>query len=404
MTHRERVLAALRHEEADRVPIDFGGSRETTIVAVAYRRLRQHLGLPVDRIRVEDPSQHIAVVDEDVAREFDVDVRLISHEPRAWRSGTLPDGSLAEFPAGFMPERLDDGSQVTRDEAGRIRLLMPAGGHYFDPVYSPLADATSVDEIDRHVEAIETYDKTSYEDKSYAELGARAQALREETDAFLMGYFGGHIFQASQALRGWDTFLADLLLNRTFANALMARLVEANLARFARFAKTVGRWVDAVIFEDDLGAQDRPLLSPELYRRMVKPHHTRLYTFAKSTCSAYLFLHSDGAIAPLIPDFIEMGIDILNPVQVSAAGMDARRLKQEFGRSITFWGGGCDSQRVLPFGTTAEVTDEVKRRIDDLAPGGGFVFASIHNVQPEVPPENVVTMFRTAREYGVYRR
>ena len=220
----------------------------------------------------------------------------------------------------------------------------------------------------------------------------------------MTGYFGGHICQAGQGLRGWDTFLTDLLINRTFAEALMARLVDANIARFARFAETVGPYVDAVIFEDDLGAQDRPLLSPDLSRRMVKPHHSRLFAFAKSQCQAYVLFHSDGAVAPFIPDLIDMGIDALNPIQVSAGGMDTKALEREFGRSITFWGAGCDSQRVLPFGTTSEVADEVKRRIDDLAPGGGFVFAPIHNIQSEVPPENIVTMFRTAREYGVYAK
>ena len=153
---------------------------------------------------------------------------------------------------------------------------------------------------------------------------------------------------------------------------------------------------------DDLGMQDRPLLGPGLYRKMVKPHHARLFGFAKSRCDAYLLLHTDGAVAPFIPDFIEMGIDILNPVQVSATGMDSKGLKREFGGEIAFWGGGCDSQRVLPFGTPQQVADEVKRRIDDLAPGGGFVFAPIHNIQSEVPPENVVTRFETARAYGVY--
>ncbi|MGD2166078.1 MAG: uroporphyrinogen decarboxylase family protein, partial [Anaerolineae bacterium] len=170
---------------------------------------------------------------------------------------------------------------------------------------------------------------------------------------------------------------------------------------FERYAEAVGPYVDVVQFEDDLGMQDRPLLRPELYREMVKPYHGRLFRFVKSHCDAYVLLHTDGAVAPLIPDFIDMGVDILNPVQVSAAGMATETLKREYGDQITFWGGGCDSQGVLPFGTPEDVADEVKRRIDDLAPGGGYVFAPIHNIQPDVPSENVVAMYRTAREYGV---
>jgi uroporphyrinogen decarboxylase len=161
--------------------------------------------------------------------------------------------------------------------------------------------------------------------------------------------------------------------------------------------------VDVIHFEEDLGMQDRPLIGPMLYRQMIKPYHEKLFRYAKSRCDAYILLHTDGAVAPLIPDFIEMGVDAVNPVQVSAAGMDTKALKRAFGQDITFWGAGCDSQVVLPFGAPQEIADEVKRRIDDLAPGGGYVFSPIHNVQAGVPPENVVAMFEAAREHGIYR-
>jgi uroporphyrinogen decarboxylase len=195
-----------------------------------------------------------------------------------------------------------------------------------------------------------------------------------------------------------------LLTNRPLAEALLDHLAEANVRRFERFARTVGRYVQVIHFEDDLGMQDRPLLRPELYRQTVKPYHARLFRYAKANCDAYLLLHTDGAVAPFIPDFIEMGVDALNPVQVSAAGMDPRALKRAFGNDITFWGGGCDSQTILPFGTPGQIADEVKRRIDDLAPGGGFVLGPIHNVQADVPLQNVVALFQAAREVGVYHR
>ena len=402
MNHRERVLTSLDHREPDRVPIDLGGTLDSTIMAVAYRRLREHLGLGPGRICVADVYQHTALVEEDVREALGVDVLLVGDEPEAWREGTLPDGSPAAFPDRFRPERQDDGSQVVFDDGGTMVLKMPSGGHYFDPVHSPLADATTAAEIDQHLDAIRSYDTPSHLDTSYEALARKARRLREETDYLLVGFFGGHIFQASQSLRGWDTFLLDLLINRPFAEALMDRLAEANVERFQRYAETVAPYVDVIQFEDDLGMQDRPLLRPELYREVVKPYHARLFRFAKAHCEARLLLHTDGAVAPFIPDFIEMGIDIVNPVQVSAAGMDTELLKREYGDDIVFWGGGCDSQQVLPFGTPQEVADEVKRRIDDLAPGGGFVFAPIHNIQTEVPPENVVAMFETARTYGRY--
>jgi uroporphyrinogen decarboxylase len=279
---------------------------------------------------------------------------------------------------------------------------MPTDGYYFDPVHSPLASATSVRDIERYWREIESYDRPDHLDMAYEELAAQARALRQNTDYLLVGYFGGHIFQAAQSLRGWQTFLVDLLKNEEFAAALMDHLVEANVRRFERYAATVGRYVHVIHFEDDLGMQDRPLLRPALYRRAVKPYHARLFRFARAHWDGHLLLHSDGAIAPLLPDLIDMGIDAVNPVQVSAAGMDPAHLKREFGRDLTFWGAGCDSQTVLPFGTPQQVASEVRRRIDALAPGGGYVFAPIHNIQPGVPPQNVAAMFRAALEHGAY--
>ncbi len=403
MNHRDRVLAALRHEEPDRVPIDFGGTVDSTIAATGYQALRQHLGLSPGRTRVQDIYQYTAVIEEDVRQALDVDTMPLFDEPAAWRPDRLVDGSPAEFPHSFRPHRQDDGSQVVFDAAGTVVLKMPASGFYFDPVHAPLSGATSTGDIDRFIDQIETYDRPAHLDRSYESLAERARVLRESTDYLLVGFFGGHMLQAAQSLRGWEQFLMDLLVNRSFAEALLDRLAEANVRRFERYAETVGRHVHVVHFEEDLGMQDRPLLRPSLYREVVKPYHARLFRTARSTSDAFLLLHTDGAVAPFLPDFIEMGIDAVNPVQVSAAGMDTAALKREFGQDITFWGGGCDSQTVLPFGSPQAVADEVKRRIDDLAPGGGFVFSSIHNVQAGVPPENVATMFRTAREYGFYR-
>ena len=402
MNHRERVLTALRHQEPDRIPIDFGGTVDSTISALSYQALRQALDLPPTFTHVQDIYQYTAVVEDDVRQALGADTAPVIDLPAEWRTGTLPDGTEARFPARFQPQQQPDGSQVVFDAAGTVVLKMPARGYYFDPVHSPLAGATSAREIDRCMDQIESYDCPDHLDSSYEELARMAKTLREQTDYLLVGFFGGHIFQAAQSLRGWDTFLMDLLINRPFAEALLERLCKANLQRFDQFARTVGRYIDVVHFEDDLGMQDRPLLRPELYRQVVKPYHSRLFRFARKNCSARLLFHSDGAIAPFIPDLIEMGIDALNPIQVSAAGMDPANLKHEFGREIAFWGGGCDSQRVLPFGTPGEVADEVKRRIDALAPGGGFVFGPIHNVQAGVPLDNLLTMFQVAQEYGIY--
>jgi uroporphyrinogen decarboxylase len=402
MNHRERALAALRRQEPDRVPLDFGGTVDSTISALGYQPLRRALGLGTNVTRVQDVVQYTAVIEDDLRQVLDVDTTPVLDQPLDWRSGSLVDGSPALFPARFQPSEQQDGSQVVLDTAGRIALKMPAGGYYFDPVYCPLADATSVQDIESAMAQIETYDRPDHLDMTYEHLARKARALRESSERLLVGFFGGHIFQAAQSLRGWDTFLMDLLSNRVFAEALLDRLAEANIQRFERYAQTVGQYVDVVHFEDDLGMQDRPLLRPSLYRQLVKPYQKKLFDHAKSRCDALLLLHTDGAISPFIPDFIDMGIDAINPLQVSAAGMDPKRLKREFGRDIAFWGGACDSQTVLPFGTPEQVTDEVKLGLDGLMPGGGYVFSPIHNVQAEVPPQNVVALFQAARQYGAY--
>jgi len=400
MNHRERVLTALSHTEPDRVPIDFGGTVDSSIHVSTYRRLREHLGLDPGTVRVADVLQQEVLVDEDVRQATGSDTLSIQYEPRRWRTDVATYGFAVEFPHLFRPELEADGSQVVKDATGHIQLKMPGGGFYFDLIHSPLGGAESIQEIEEHIDALDSYDRPSYLDMSFDELSQKAKTLYESTDYLLVGFFGAHIFQAAQGLRGWETFLVDLLVNPAFAEALMEKLVEVNMRRFERYAKTVGKYVQVIHVEDDLGMQDRPLVSPDLYRKRVKPYHKKLFEYIKSQCDARLLLHTDGAVSEFIPDFIEMGVDALNPVQLSAKGMDPRRLKREYGRDISFWGGGCDTQRVLPFGTPDEVRDEVRRRIDELAAGGGFVLTHVHNIQADVPPENVVAMYETVAEYG----
>jgi uroporphyrinogen decarboxylase len=404
MNHRERVLAALRHEEPDRIPIDLGGTCDSTIMAVSYQDLRQGLGLAPSMTRVVDIYQQTALIEDDVRQALGVDVAPIFSAPNEWRPGTLADGSPAELPAKFRPQVQPDGSRVVMDVEGHIIAKMPAGGPYFDPLYAPLADANNVKAIEAHMDDIVNYDTPSHLDRSYEALAEDARALRENTDYALVGFFGGHLLQAGQVLRGWETFLMDLLVDKKFAHALLEKLLEAHLERFERYAATVGPYLDVLHFEEDLGMQDRPLMRPQVFREMIKPYMQRMFEFARSRCDAYILLHSDGAVAPFIPDFIEMGVDALNPVQISAAGMAPEALKREFGQDIAFWGAGCDTQATLPFGTPEQVEEEVKRNIDILAPGGGFVFTSVHNVQTEVPAENTLAMFKTALEYGIYRK
>jgi len=263
MTSRERVITALEHKEADRVPVDLGAMLSTGIMGIAYNKLKNYLGISSGRTRMYDLGQQLAEPEIEILEQIGADVLpLFISEPKKWKPSKLPDGSPCGVPESFNPELMPDGSKVLRDDAGNITAKMPRHGYYFDGVYHPLESINAID--------------------------------------------------------------------------------------------------------------------------------------------AYIFIHTCGSVYEFIPDFIEMGIDILNPVQVSAKNMDTKKLKDEFGKDITFWGGGCDTQEVLPFGTPSEVEEEVKKRIEDLAPDGGFVFTQVHNIQAGVPPENIMAMYEAVKNFGKY--
>ncbi len=252
--------------------------------------------------------------------------------------------------------------------------------------------------------ALNNYQWPDPSDPSTVEgLRERAKELYETTDyALVLDTIGFGVFEQAWALRGFENFLLDLAMNRRFAEALLQRIADHRISLYDRILDEVGEYVQVVMNSDDLGIQNAPMVSPESYRSLIKPAQKRVWQFIKSRTRAFLFLHSCGSVREFIPDFIELGIDILNPIQMSAAGMDPKELKSEFGKDLVFWGGGCDTQKILPFGTPDDVEEEVKIRIGELAPGGGFVFNQVHNIQPHVPPENIVRMFETVLKWGVY--
>ena len=402
MNRRERILTALQHKEPDRVPVDLGAMDSTGIIAIAYNRLKAHLGINEGRTRVFDPYQQVVIVEDVILEWIGADVKPVIIGPRRWKPWQLPDGSPCEVPALWNPETLPDGSQVVRDASGAITARMPASGLYFEPVGYPLREAETIADVERQRAVIETMDWPGFADEDFDDLARKARYLYEHTDYALMGNFCAHIFAGAQLLRGFDTFLIDLLRNPALAECIMNELAEAFIRRFDRYVEAVGPYVQIINVNDDLGTQTAPMISPQLYRQRVKPYQRKLYKHIKSKFDGYLFLHSDGSLYRLIPDLIEIGVDILNPVQFTAANMDTRRLKAEFGRDLTFWGGGCDTQWVLPHGTLQEVRGEVKRRIEELASGGGFVFNQVHNIQADVPPANIVAMYEAVAKYGSY--
>ena len=378
MTSRERVLATLNHQEPDRVPVDLGQAAGDGITAAAYRNLIGYLGLPERPIAIKHKFGQEALVDEDVLRRLRVDFRLV--EPGA------PDGWM-DVPVG---------ENGYRDEWGVVRT-MPPGSYYYDLTGSPLAD-------DATMSAIASHRWPDPDDPGrYRGLRERARYLHEETGYAVVANLNCSFFLRCFELRGWSNFYMDLAANTEFAEALMDRYLGIRLRMAELAMEQIGEYIDVVmVTSDDLGMIDRPLISPPMYRELVKPRQKRTFDFFRERTDAKLFYHCDGAVYPLIPDFIEIGVEALNPIQLNAAGMgDTKRLKAEFGDKLTFWG-AIDTHHVLPKGSPEEVREEVRLRIGDLAPGGGYVVCSVHNIQPEVPPENVVVMFDAAYDLGRY--
>ncbi len=359
----------------------------------------EYLKINAEPYHIVDISQQIVIVDDRIADELGVDAKVIWHLPDQWRDGVAYDQKPVQYPGGFNPVTLDNGDKVILDKEDEACLKLPSGGFYYDICKHPLKEIQDPKDIDRYAEAFETMDRPPWYDMPLEKLEQTVKEIRERNNRALIGCFGGHIFQAGQYLRGWSEFLLDLAANPVMAEAIMDRLVQEHIKVFDRYAETVYKHVDIIEVCDDVGMQNTTWISPETYRKLIKPYHQRLYQHIKAKTGALLLLHSCGSVSTFIPDLKEIGVDILNPVQYKAGKMDLATLKRNFGADICFWGGGIDTQKTLPFGTPEQVSDEVKRCIDTLAPGGGFVFATVHNIIEGVPLKNILAAFKTVREY-----
>jgi uroporphyrinogen decarboxylase len=404
MNSRDRVLMALNHREPDRIPVDLSGHRSSGIAAMAYRRLRRHLGLDERPIRVYDPIQQLAIVDEDVLQRFGVDTielgRAFALEDKWWTEWTLPDGSPCLMPVWARPER-HEGEWVLRAPSTRhITAKMPPGVLYFEQATYPFEENDDFERLTAAMDDIMWVSASSPPgpiaagDEGLKNLIAGAQRLRRESDRAIVGLFGGNLLEMGQFFYRNDNFLMLLAGDPDRAHAFLDRVVELHLASLDRFLGAVGSYIDIILFGDDLGMQSGPQISPKMYQEFLQPRERLMWRRVQELAPHLrIMLHCCGGVRDLLPGLITAGLDAINPVQITCRGMEPAGLKKDFGGRLTFWGGGCDTREMITKGTPAQVRDHVRRMMDIWRPGGGYVFQQVHNIMADVPAENIVAMF-----------
>ena len=382
LTSRERVQAVLNHEIPDRVPIVLGASNATGISTPTYRRLKQLLGVESqERYLYDWPELGAALLDEIVLERLHSDVRGVHDREPAW----VREKNRTRAPGSPYFNSWGVGSVEGDPET-------------WFPAIHPLADTHSIEDI-------ESYPWPDMNDPSrVAHVKAEAQKLAGENKyAILATPWLAFPLERAYAMQRLDRFMLNLGRYPDFAEALLRKIADLCKTLMAHFLREIGENIDMIKIGDDLGMQNSLLMSPKMYRQIVKPIHADYISFIKSRTKAKLFFHTDGDVFPLIPDFIDIGVDILNPIQTSAGKMsDLEELKKQFGNNIIFCG-GIDTHRILPFGTPEEVRAEAKRVIEILGQGGGYMLASVHTILPDVPAENVLAMVDAAVEFGTYR-
>ena len=400
MTSRERILKTLNHEEPDRIPLDLGGIESSGMSVYSLSNLHNYLNMRAE-LKIFEPYQYVAYIGDKLRTRFKVDTINLTPEPKNWVKQTNQLGLDVLLSEKWCEETSEDGVTVIRRADGTVAAQRPQGGYYFDSVNPPLQNITEPLELDRHKNSIFSFDWPFFVDESTEDLQQRAQEMHTK-DKCIVFNLCCHILAAGQLLRGYENFMVDLLTNEVMVRKLLDYLIEGYCRRVDRLAPFLKDEVDVVLLNDDLGTQNGPMLSPSTYRKRIKPYQKELFEYVKKSFGKPILFHSCGAVREFIPDLIEVGVDALNPVQLSAEGMELKKLKNDFGNDITFWGGGVDTQTVLNKSTPIEIEDAVKRSVDILAPDGGFVFTQVHNIQPDVPPENVVAMIDAFHKYAAY--
>ena len=389
MNSRERIISTLKHKCPDRVPYDMAGTHVTGIHQTAYKNLCRHLGLDDSPAPFADVIQQVVVPSEELLDYLHVDTRglfpLCSHN---WNVTGLDKGDYLEY----------------LDEWGFIHNFQK-DGYWWSLVKSPLdSPMVTAEEIINH-----HWPQAALPER-IAELRKQAEKIRADGKIVVLKGLCAGLLEMGQRLRGMENFLCDVLADPENAKLVLDKFTEQKMQFWEMVLDEIGDVVDVVVETDDYGTQDSQLIPPDTFRELFKPRYKEIFALIKKKLNekkpegeqGWIFFHSCGNVRPILPDFIEIGVDILNPVHVNAAGMDPVQLKKDFGSEVTFWGGGVDTQDVLPYGTPEQVRDDVKRNVEVLMTDGGFVFNTVHNIQAEVPPENIMAMWETLQQFGKY--
>jgi len=398
LNSRERVLAAVEHRQPDRVPIDFGATRQSGIMASAHHQLKKRLGIDTETF-VYDIYQMLAEVEEQVRVRMHSDAVAIFFKRVAFgvpnqgrRTWKLNDGTPVLVSGAFEPETDGEGNCYILDPRGNRVAWMPAGGYYFDKLEKGQGAA--------HVDPDKWEIPPLPEDElRYVEQQARF--WREQTDYAVIGEVKQVELFYGFGEGGFDDWMVTLMTEENYVRELYEKALEGMIRNFDLYYEAVGDRMDIVKFCDDFGMQTGEIAHPDLYRSLVLPYYKRYIEHIKGRNSRLkIFQHCCGSIYNVLGDMIDIGVEIVNPVQTSADNMDPQRLKDTYGDRVCFWGGGVENQRILPFGTPQEVAAQAAERVKIFKPGGGFVFAAIHNIQQNTPPENILAAFDTAYETG----
>jgi uroporphyrinogen decarboxylase len=408
MTSRERVIATLNHEQPDLAPIDFGSTFCTTVNVIAYNKLKKHMGISTPTyVRNVVPMTAAPDLEEgfEMLKLMGGDVVCLPRyvvdglEIGDWKPWTLKDGSECLMPVDFNPT-LDENGGLTFLAEGMLPCRMPKNGHYFDPVAYPLEFAENVKDLERVLPLLEANSFFSLSDRELDAIEKRAKELHEGTDFALVSdlYFFS-LYQISLQLFGYEKFFIAMAADPDLVHYWLTFLADALDVLITKYLKRVGKYTTTVLMVDDYGQQNGPQISPQMFRDLVKPYLTRICDRIHQTAPhVKILLHSCGSVYRFIPDFIEAGIDALNPIQASAKEMDPAVLKREFGKDLVLWGGGITAQTTLHRGSLDDIRNEVRHRLDTMKPGGGYVFSVDHDIQEDVSPEKIEAVFMTAQE------